>query len=271
MLLRNTSLSPIRRFAAGIDIGPREVRIVIASRARRARWPVGVEWIGAAPLAAGVLRGPHLVDRGAVAAALSSLTARWPRRRAMRGMPCAMAIPDGGTAIAAAAATAGGAAHLEARVEAAAAAGIAIAAIDSEPLAALRALAHAGEVGLRPSARFAAVWAGEDGVHGWRIAERTVRASIRFPGGEDADLQSALRTLVGSEGVDRALIGGDFALFQRAGVTLADLGESLGCTVAPFEWASFGALGNRPGRPSDGKRAAAFAVAFGLALRGVSE
>jgi Tfp pilus assembly PilM family ATPase len=267
MQMRNTPLPPTRRFAAGIDIGPREVRLVIASRARRARWPVGVEWIGAAPLAAGALRGGQVVDQAAVAAALSSLCARWPRRRAMRGMPCTMAAPDRGAASAAAV----GATHPEARVEAAAAAGIAIAAVDSEPLAALRALAHAGERGLRPSARFAAIWAGYDGVHGWRIAERTVRASIRFPGGEDADMESALRTLVGRAGVDRALVGGDFALFERVGVTLADLGECLGCTVAPFECASFGTLGRGPGKQIDWKRGAAFAVAFGLALRGVSE
>lgn len=209
----------------------------------------------------------HLVDRAAIAVALASLCARWPRRRAMRGIPCAMAMPDGGPV----SASIGGAPHLEARVEVAAAAGIALAAVDHEPLAALRALAYAGERVLRPSARFAALWAGYGGVHGWRIAERTVRASIRFPGGEDADLKSALRTMAGSGGIDRVLVGGDIALFERVGLTLADLGECLGCSVAPFECGSFGSLGSGPGQRIDWKRAAAFAVAFGLALRGVSE
>lgn len=267
MPLRNTPPSLTRRFAAGIDIGSREVRLVIASCARRARRPAAVEWMGAAPLAAGAVCGAHLVDRAAAAAALSSLCARWPRRRAMRAMPCVIAIPDGGTASTAV----GGAPHLEARVEVAAAAGIALAAVDNEPLAALRALAHAAERAVPPSARFAAVWAGYDGVHGWRIAEGAVRASIRFPGGDQADLESALRTLIRDDGLERALVGGDFALVERIGLTLADVGECLGCTVAPFECASFGALGNGPGKHLDWKRAAAFAVAFGAALRGVSE
>lgn len=267
MPIRNTLPSFTRRFAAGIDIGSHEVRVVIASRARRERWPVGIEWMGAAPLAAGVVRGTHLADRAAIAAALSALCARWPRRRAMRGMPCAMAMPDGEAMTT----TIGGTPHLEARIEVAAAAGIALAAVESEPLAALRALAHTGELSVRPSAQFGALWAGCDGVYGWRISERTVRASIRFPGRDDADLESALRTVVGGDGLDRAVVGGDLALFHRVGLTLADLGECLGCTVAPFECGAFGTLGSGPGQRIDWTRASAFTVAFGLALRGVSE
>lgn len=267
MPMRCTLPSPTRRYAAGIDIAPHEVRLVIASRARRAWRPVGVEWMGAAPLAAGVVRGAHLVDRAAVAAALSSLCARWPRRRAMRSMPCAMAIPDGG----AAGATAECSPQLKARVEVAGAAGIALAAVDDEPSAALRALVHAAERVTRPNTRYAAVWAGYDGVHGWRIAEGNVRASIRFPGGDDADLDSALRTLAGPDGLECALVGGDFRLLERVGLGLADMGECLGCTVAPFECASFAGPGVGSGKPIGWKRAAAFAVAFGLALRGVSE
>ena len=124
---------------------------------------------------------------------------------------------------------------------------------------------------VRSNARYAALWAGYDGVHGWRIAEGNVRASIRFPGGDDADLDSALRTLAGQDGLECALVGGDFRLLERVGLGLADMGERLGCTVAPFDCASFAGPGLGAGKHIGWKRAAAFAVAFGLALRGVSE
>ncbi|WP_116138042.1 hypothetical protein [Trinickia diaoshuihuensis] len=266
MQIRDT-LCPIRRFAAGIDVGPREVRLVIASRARRGRRPVGVDWTGFAPLAPGAVRGVHLVDRAALVEALSALRARMPRRRAMRGMPCAMAIP----AAVAGDPTVPANPHLQARIEIAAAAGIALAAVDSEPSAALRALAHAAHCTLRPDARFVALWAGYDGLHGWRVVDDRVQASIRFPGGEHADPESALRALAGAEALDRALVGGDVHLLERAGLALADIGECVGCTVVPFECDSFDSGGGVLARHGDWRRAAGFAVAFGLALSGVSE
>lgn len=342
MLMKNKLLSAVRRFAAGIDVSPREVRLVIASRRRRGGVPVRVEWLGAAPLAAGAMSGAHLIDRAAVAAALSSLCARWPRRRAMRGMRCAMAIPGGATAIATFDMPGAGLAvhrpggcphpldelddlepavldeaerlcgmerdalsvdwwatdsganppvsddgmqharsrvtlaaaprrHLEARVEVAAAAGIALSAVDGEPLAALRALAYAAEHALRPARRYAAIWAGYDGVYGWRVTDGAVDSSIRFPGGEHADLDVALRTLAAKEALDHAFVGGDLALLARVGLTLADIGERLGCRIAPFECAPFCCGGVVPPKPTAWKHDPSFAVAFGLALRGVIE
>jgi Tfp pilus assembly PilM family ATPase len=267
MLIRNTLPSSLCRFAAGIDVSPREARLVIVSRARSGRRPVGVEWIGAAPLAAGAVSGAHVVDRAAVVAALASLCARRPRRRAMRGMPWSMAIPDAAPA----GERSGGSRHLEARVEVAAAAGIALATVENEPQAALRALAHAAQRAMRPSMRFVALWAGYGGVHGWRVVEGEVRASVRYPGGEHADLETALRALAGSHGLDRAFVGGDFALLERVGLALADIGECLGCSVAPFDCASFRTGSAVLGLHVDPRRTAVFAAAFGLALRGVSE
>ena len=266
MLMRNTLPSPGCRFAAGIDVTPHEVRLVIAGRARRDKWPVVVEWMGAVPLAAGVMSGAHVVDRAAVSAALSLLCARCPSQRALRAMPCAMAIPS-------AEVVASGHCHphMRARVEAAAAAGIALAFVDNEPDAALRALVHAAQRTLRPGAHFAAVWAGYDGIHGWRIVDGAMRASIRFPGGVHADLDSAFRILAGNEGLERVLVGGDLTLLQRVGLALADIGECLGCSVAPFECTSFRASDAVLGNYADPRRAAAFAVAFGLALHRVSE
>ncbi|RDU95548.1 pilus assembly protein PilM [Trinickia dinghuensis] len=267
MPMKNTPPSATCRFAAGIDASPHEVRLVIVSRDRRERRPVGVEWIGIAPLAAGAVSGAHFVDRAAVAAALASLCARRPRRRAMRAMPWAMAIPGGAPG----GETIESNRHLEARVEVAAAAGIALAAVDNEPQAALRALVHAAGRASRPCCRFAAVWAGYDGVHGWRVAEGAVRSSFRFPGGEHADLESALRILAGGERLDRAFVGGDLGLLEHVGLALADIGECLACSVAPFERASFRTGRAVLGLHADWRRTAAFAVAFGLALRGVSE
>ncbi|WP_206950898.1 hypothetical protein [Trinickia acidisoli] len=75
MLKRNTLPSPVRRFAAGVDVSAQEERLVVACRAGRAGRPVSGEWMGTAPLAT-----------GAVAATLSSLYVRWPHRRALRGV-----------------------------------------------------------------------------------------------------------------------------------------------------------------------------------------
>jgi hypothetical protein len=185
----------------------------------------------------------------------------------MRGMPCVMAIPVRAMAESVVAASP----QLEARVEAASAAGIALAAVDGEPSAALRALVYAARCMLRPGARFVALWAGYDGVHGWRVTDDAVRASMRFPGGEHGDLEAALRALADNEVLDRALVGGDLHLLERVGLTLADIGECVGCTAAPFECASFGIGGGTLGRRADWRLAAGFAVAFGMALGGVSE
>lgn len=161
--------------------------------------------------------------------------------------------------------------HVQARAEVAAAAGIALASVDGEPLAALRGLACAAEHTLRPSERYAAIWAGFDAVYGWRVAERVVQASMCFPNDRCVDLESALRGLAGSDGLDRAIVGGDLGLLERLGVTVADIGERLGCTAAAFECASFCCDGALTAKPADWRHAASFAVAFGLAVRGVYE
>lgn len=311
MLMRRKLLSAARRFAAGIDIGAREVRLVIASRKRRGAHPVRVEWIGAAPLPPGAMSGVHIVDRALVAEALSSLCARWPRQLPMRGMPCSMAAPGEAASISISALKAtrsysnridaascaigecesflfggagqmcghdgdvgrGSASHrlLQARVEVAAAARIALASVECEPLAALRGLVYAGEHARMAGDRYGAIWAGHGGVFGWRIADRLVEAAIRFPGGEHPDLDGALRLLAGTEGLDGAFVGGDVGLLERIGLTLADIGERLGCSAAPFECSPFGCRPAALAEFKDWKHGATFAAAFGLALRGVAQ
>lgn len=309
MLMRRKLLSAARRFAAGIDVSPREVRLVIVSRKRRGNRPVRIEWVGTAPLAAGVMSGAHLVDRAAIVAALSSLCERWPRRHAMHGMPCFMAVPGAATAVSLSPIASterlfdrGGASppaidglepspfgrfdrpngmespgaraarrRLEERVEAAAAARIALAAVDGEPQVALRAITYAAEHAGRPPGRYAVIWAGYDGVYGWRIADRDVETASRFPGGEHADLESALRLLAGTEGLEAVFVGGDIRLLERIGLTVADIGERLGCGAAPFECASFCCRAGVLAEVKGWKHGATYAVAFGLALRGVTQ
>jgi Tfp pilus assembly PilM family ATPase len=347
MLVANELLcSPLpqpfsRRFAAGIDLSPSEVRLVVLSRRTRREASVRVEWLGAVPLDRATMSGVEIVDSAAVSRAIAALFAEWPRRRATGLLACSMALPGSATLIdsipmnlsppdaggavstdtlaelepavyAHAERVAGverqalavdwfvdesnrgcgpggassqrdGAArvmiaaaarrHLEARVEAAAAAGIALSAIDGEPPAALRALCYAAHYELRESERYAAVWVGGDGVYGWRIADGAVEAHVRYPAPQHPDLPAALRALTDGEELGCAMTGGDLELLAECGMTLADVGDLLGCTVFAFECASF-LDANAHRRLGDAYRWAqvpTFAVAFGLALRGVYE
>jgi Tfp pilus assembly PilM family ATPase len=163
--------------------------------------------------------------------------------------------------------------HLEARVEAAAAAGIVLSAVDGEPPAALRALCHTAECELRDGERYAAVWIGGDGVYGWRIADEAVEAHMRYPAPEHANLAEALRGMAGGQALDCVVAGGDFDLLAGCGMTLADLGDLFGCAVLPFECVPFLDPDLRDSLRGACREAHAstFAVAFGLALRGVHE
>jgi Tfp pilus assembly PilM family ATPase len=159
--------------------------------------------------------------------------------------------------------------HLESRVEAAAAAGVALRVLDGEPPAALRALRHAAELESGPHERHAAVWVGGDGVYGWRIANDLIEAHVRYPAPEHSDLADALRELADGTPLACALVGGEIDLLEGAGLAFADIGDLLGCSALPFECAAFCDAASPI--PHDLLHAPAFAVAFGLALRGVFE
>lgn len=159
--------------------------------------------------------------------------------------------------------------HLEARIECAAAAGVTLTAIDGEPHAALRAMRHAAALELEPHEPYAAVWIGADGVYGWRIADESVDAEIYYPAPEHVDLADALRDLAECGPTGCALLGGDVDLLDGVGFSVADLGDVLGCTVLPFQCGSLGDCA----RPLSAEllHEPNWAVAFGLALRGVME
>lgn len=160
-------------------------------------------------------------------------------------------------------------ARLDARLDAASAAGVELIAIDGEPYAALRALRHAAALELDEEESYLAFWFGDSGVYGWRIEACMIAAQIRYPELEHADLAATLRGFAQSGAVGCAFVAGDLELFGGAPITLANLGDLLGCIVLPFECAGFCAEA-RPVNPQL-SRAPDFAVAFGLALRGVLE
>ncbi|MFC4707550.1 MULTISPECIES: type IV pilus biogenesis protein PilM [Paraburkholderia] len=160
-------------------------------------------------------------------------------------------------------------AHLEARIECAAMAGIALCAVDDEAHAALRAIRHAAEFELQPHEAWVALWIGADGVHGWFVAEEAVVRTMRFPALEHADLVEALRDLAGSEQTGCTFVAGDLALLHSTHFSLADIGDVLGSPVLPFECAPLADIEH----PLDANllHDPSCAVAFGLAMRGVSE
>ncbi|GLU34399.1 pilus assembly protein PilM [Trinickia caryophylli] len=157
---------------------------------------------------------------------------------------------------------------VEMRVEVAAAAGVVLDAVDAEPLAACRALCRAAALERQEGDAYAAVWIGADGFYAWRVEHGTPADEIHCAAGGDP--VAALRGLSGSRALARAIVAGDLDRLEGYGLTLADIGDALGCTVSTFDCAAFvdgsvrGQFPHACGQP----RAAAFAVAFGLALRG---
>jgi Tfp pilus assembly PilM family ATPase len=160
-------------------------------------------------------------------------------------------------------------AHLEARVECAAMAGITLCAVDDEGHAALRAMRHAAAFELSPHEPYVAVWIGAEGIRGWTVSDDTVAREIRFPALEYEDLVEALRDLVRGEKAGCAFVAGEIGMLRGVQFTLADIGDALGCPVLPFECATL-ADPDRP-LPLLLSHDPSCAVAFGLALRGVSE
>lgn len=323
---RSSLLMTVRRFAAGIDVGPQAARLVVLSQRARGGDAVRVEYVAAVPLAASAMAGIEIVDRSAVSRALRDLFAGLPRACINSTLRCAMALPgsatlmsslplarftgtdgrslaDATTLTAMEAAVmseaervagierhalavdwfiddsprhantvmiaAAGRQHLEARIECAATAGVTLTAIDGEPHAALRAMRHAAMLELEPHESYAAIWIGADGVYGWRIDDGVIVADMHYPAPEHNDLADALRDLADGEDIGGALLGGELELLDGVGFSVADLGDVLGCTVLPFECASLGESA-RP-LPVELLRDPTFAVALGLALRGVME
>jgi Tfp pilus assembly PilM family ATPase len=95
--LRGSILAVTRRYAAGIDVSERAVRLAVVSRRLRANGPICVEHLESVPLAAGAVIGGDFVDRNAVVAALREAFGRLPARGAWRALRCAMGLPASAT------------------------------------------------------------------------------------------------------------------------------------------------------------------------------
>ena len=86
-----------QRFAAGIDVGSQNVRLVVVSQRTRARGALYLEYLRTVPLHAGAMAGAEIADRQAVARALRDAFAGLPRACATHALRCAMAVPASAT------------------------------------------------------------------------------------------------------------------------------------------------------------------------------
>jgi len=306
-----------RRHAVGIDVNSQAVRIVALSCGARKGAPVRIECVAAQPLAPGVMAGVEIVDRQAVARALSAAFGCVPQHCMSDALQCAMAIPGsaafithlpeqlangyhreaavepavlmeaeriagierhalavdwyvedapprlGDVAVAATARE-----HLEARIDCASMAGITLATVDIEPMAALRAMRHAGGFELELSDPYAVVWIGSDGVYGWCIKDECIAEEISYPSPEFACVADALRDLGREHANVCVLVGGEIELLEGVCFSLAEIGDVLGCAVLQFDCSALGDGNAMPA--SELMRDPALAVAFGLALRGIA-
>jgi Tfp pilus assembly PilM family ATPase len=160
--------------------------------------------------------------------------------------------------------------HVESRVETAAAAGIALSAIDGEPAAALRAMRHAGTIEIDSRDHYIACWVESTGLYAWLVGEDGVENELRYPSPEYSSVPDALRDLVGEKGPpDWVFVGGDVELLAHADCAPAQLSATLRCPVLPFECAPF--CNGASSIDETLRHSPRFAVAFGLALREVMQ
>jgi Tfp pilus assembly PilM family ATPase len=160
--------------------------------------------------------------------------------------------------------------HVEARVEAAAAAGIALSAIDGEPAAALRAMRQSASTELDDDARYLACWLEKTGLHGWLVDGGEVTNELRYPAPEYRSLTEALRDLAGTHApLDCIYLSGDTELVAQSGVSIPVLAKTFDCPVLPFEAAPY--CNGAAQIDAELRHAPRFAVAFGLALREVMQ
>ncbi|WP_277185989.1 pilus assembly protein PilM [Caballeronia sp. BR00000012568055] len=157
---------------------------------------------------------------------------------------------------------------VEARVEVAAQAGIALSAIDGEPGSALRAMRHAGSTEFDADSRYLVCWAESTGMHGWVVNAGEIENEGRYPTPEFRTIGEALRDLAGDAAPPHCIyVGGNLELMERGGFSTLAISALFDCPTLPFEAAPFC---NGAANIDDVlKHSPRFAVAFGLALREV--
>ncbi|NTZ07126.1 competence protein ComA [Burkholderia metallica] len=156
---------------------------------------------------------------------------------------------------------------LERRIDVAAQAGIDLTVIDGESAAVLRALRYAAQFELDAQGAYAVLWFCDAGVRGWRIEGPSTMPVLTLSGTLPEALPDALRRRV-LGAVRCVFVAGDERCIARFDTSVAEIGDVLGTAMVPFDCTGWEgqpcARAGMPGGP-------AFAVAFGLALRGVWE
>ncbi|CAM2161711.1 competence protein ComA [Burkholderia latens] len=298
--------APGRHRSTGIDVAAHEVRVAVLSRRGRAadvrvegleREPVGLaggpddaRWAAVArALAAAVSRlsaaGVRCDARGVMAlrddemrtAALDLAgrddvadAARQAAERISGLAPDSLAYDwrqDDGPGAAEIEVAVAPQALLERRIDVAAQAGIDLTAVDGESAAALRALRYAARFEHDANGPYAAFWFGDAGVHGWRVDGAVAAPVLAVSGDVRAAFPDALRQS-GFGTVGCVLVAGDERCIARCGTSVADIGDALGVAAVPFDCNGWDGL---PGDPAEASGGPAFALAIGLALRGVWE
>ncbi|KAG8150261.1 competence protein ComA [Burkholderia catarinensis] len=295
-----------RHRSTGIDVGADEVRVVVLSRRGRVS-DVRVEGLEREPV--GLAGGPEGARWAAVARALAAAVSRLSagdvrceargvmalRDDEMRTATLDLAgrddIPDvarqaaerisglapdsfafdwwqddgarsGEIAVAVAPL-----ALLERRIDVAAQAGIDLTVVDGESAAVLRALRYAAQFELDAQDSYAALWFCDSGVRGWRIHGPLAVPVLTLSGAVPEALPDALRRrALGA--VRCVLVAGDERCIARFGTSVAEIGDVLGAVAVPFDCTGWD---GQPCSPAGMSGGPAFAVAFGLALRGVWE
>ncbi|MBN3742858.1 MULTISPECIES: competence protein ComA [Burkholderia] len=292
--------------STGIDIGADELRVVVLSRRGRGA-DVRVDGLEREPV--GLCGGPEDARWAAVARALAAAVARLSAadvrcdtrgvmalrddeiRTATLDLAGRHDIPDaarqaaerisglapdsfafdwrqhGGARSGEIAVAVAPLALLERRIDVAAQAGIDLTAVDGESAAMLRALRYAAQFELDAQGSYVALWFRDSEVRGWRIEGPLAVPVLTLSGLPPEALPDALRRCA-LGAVRRVFVAGDERSIARFDTSVAEIGDVLGSAVVPFDCTGWDgqpcAPGGMPGGP-------AFAVAFGLALRGVWE
>lgn len=328
--MQSALLSVARRFAAGFDITPTEIRMAVASRRLAASGDVRIEHLAAWPLEAGVVDHDHveILKPECVSRALSALRDGIPIQHAVTSVRYAMALPPAATYVGmtslaelarltpgltpacdagaafnqlepavlaeaermfgldpastvvdwmmadrdddpdAVTITAAPREWLDTRIVAAAAAGIVLSTVDGEAAAALRACRLYGALALPTGCNWCAIWAGSGTVYAWLLRGTMVRQAWHARAEPAEAIPHALRDEFAHDDLAGAVVAGEPAAIAAAGLDFDALRGALGCDPQLFHCTLFcdAPVAVRPlyGSP-------AFAVAFGLAMRGVLE
>ncbi|WP_423393305.1 competence protein ComA [Burkholderia sp. LMG 21824] len=293
--------------STGIDVGADEVRVAVLSRRGRGaqvyvegleREPVGLaggpedaRWAAVArALAAAVSRlsaaGVRCDTRGVMALHDDEMrtatldlagrddiedAARQAAERISGLAPDGFAFDwrqDGGVGAAEIEIAVAPLALLERRIDVAAQAGIDLTVVDGESAAALRALRYAAQI--EPDAQAgpcAALWFHDSGVHGWRIDGPLAVPVLTLSGAVPGAISDALRRrALGA--LCCVLVAGDERCITRFDTSIAEIGDVLGAVAVPFDCTGWNGQACPPACTPGGP---AWAVAFGLALRGAWE